>query len=129
MKLGITGASTYRDYDHFQHVMDKISVPITLIVTGGRDGVEEMARRYARQHDLSILIHHARTNPNLDWMRRFHLLLTADADNILAFNYPGTHTASLLKSVARVAGKRLNMVCLEADAVPHAIAARYGEEI
>lgn len=135
MKLGITGAATYQDYAHFQRVVQAIPVPITLIVTGGRDGVEKMARRYAREHELSVLIHNKKTDCTIDWMKAFDLLLASDADNLLAFQYPGTQTCALLKWAAKKTGKRLNTVYLEPntdeqpEALPHSIASRYGEDI
>ena len=129
MKLGITGAASYRDYDHFTRVLNAISVPVTLIVTGGRDGVEKMARRYGREHEIPTLLHYQKATESPEPLLAFHALLMADADNVLGFHYVGTHTAALLKGVATRSGKRLNMVYLEPDHVPQSIAGRYGEEI
>ena len=129
MKLGITGAATYRDYDHFCRVMQAITVPVTLIITGGREGTEGMARRYAKEYKVSRLVHPRHTSDSIDWLCGFHALLVSDADNLLAFQYIGSHAGAVLRTCARQAGKRLNTVDLESTSLPYSIAARYGEEI
>lgn len=129
MKLGITGSLEYKDYEHFKSVLLAIPVPITLIVTGGQEGIEKMARRYGREHHLPVLIHHAKAAAHIDWLVKRNAVLVNDADTLLVFNYPGTRTLGLIKSMAANAGRKCKVVYLTPDRKPESIAARYGETI
>lgn len=137
MKLGITGSSTFSDYEHLVQVLEKIPVPITLIVTGGGMGAEKMARRYARMSGISVLVHHAKPEREVGedgviTAKAFHvrnMLLVHDSDNILVFAHLGTQRVNELRGLAQVAGKRCNVVYLEHQVQPSKVASRYGETV
>jgi hypothetical protein len=53
--LGIVGSRYYNDYDNFKVIMDQWkqnNIIITEIVSGGADGVDSLAEKYATEYNI-----------------------------------------------------------------------------
>lgn len=141
MKLAITGSTKYADYDHFKQVVEAIPVPVHMLITGGQKGVEAMARQYAREKGLPVLVHHSRKEGD-DWLYRRNILLLNDCDNALLFALGYSPTARRFERLGKKLGKRVNTVQIGEPTRPtfglaapieqthhHHLASRYGEEV
>lgn len=60
MYLAIVGGRDFNDYSRFSKIVDDyirlIGVQPSVIVSGGANGVDSMAERYAREHEIHTLI-------------------------------------------------------------------------
>jgi predicted Rossmann fold nucleotide-binding protein DprA/Smf involved in DNA uptake len=54
MKLAVVGSRNFNDYWYLTTVLDEMneSNPITLIISGGAKGADELAYQYAVQHNI-----------------------------------------------------------------------------
>lgn len=88
MKLAIVGSRSFQDYALLIHSVTSFH-PInmlTLIVSGGAEGADSLAQRFAKEHGLPILIHY----PNWEkWGKTAGFSrnesIVKDADKILVF--------------------------------------------
>ena len=86
MKLAVIGSRSFQDYPRFQRVMANLKTPVELIISGGAEGADSLAERYAKEYGTSILIHHpnrARDGTRCYAVRNQKIVDGADA--LLAF--------------------------------------------
>lgn len=153
MKLAITGTRHYRNWEHFEAMLQAIPVPITMIVTSYASGVEQMARKYGRHYGIPVLSHNVhRFAHGKNWFFQKCMLLVADADNLLVMGDSACMESVTLQRMAKQAGKRIKVVEIpheecyfqhenqenndgydelseEEEARYQSIASRYGEKI
>ena len=102
MKLGITGYRNYTDYDQFCDYVDKIP-GITKIISGGCQGTDKLAERYAADHGIPVEIY----EPNWDLYGRRagpirNSLIVSNSDQIIAFIHPdGKGTLDTIKKAKK----------------------------
>ena len=60
MRVGIVGSRSFNDYWAVYHFIDKRLdlEDITLIVSGGAEGVDTLAQKYAQENEIPILIYY-----------------------------------------------------------------------
>lgn len=59
MKTIIGGSRTITDYETFERSMLEVPWEVTEIISGGAKGVDTMAERYAREHNIPFTIYTA----------------------------------------------------------------------
>jgi predicted Rossmann fold nucleotide-binding protein DprA/Smf involved in DNA uptake len=94
MKLAIIGSRTFTNYEQLKDVLAQVKTPITLIISGGAEGADALAMRYAREFGYSLLVHYPNRERygNRCYAVRNQLIVDS-ADTMLAFhdgNSPGT---------------------------------------
>ena len=59
MKLAIVGSREYTDYKEFKKTIDAFrrENQVDMIISGGAEGADEMAYRYAVQHGITFVCH------------------------------------------------------------------------
>jgi len=84
--LAVVGSRHFTDYGLFRNVMDNVRTPITSMVSGGCRGADTLAKRYADEHDIPMVIFYP------DWDRygksagyRRNQLIVERADALIAF--------------------------------------------
>lgn len=55
-KVAVVGSRSFTDYQLMEKTLDAVG-PISTIISGGANGADMMAERYAREHGISISIH------------------------------------------------------------------------
>jgi hypothetical protein len=61
MKLAIVGSRTFNDYELLCGVIDEVK-DIELIISGGANGADSLAEKYAKDHSIPTKIYHADWN-------------------------------------------------------------------
>lgn len=96
MKLAIIGTRTFTDYNRLEQTLLELypANQITQIISGGAQGTDALAERFAQQYHLPITIHEAQ------WSRYGrsagpirNQLIVNEADHVIAFwdgHSPGT---------------------------------------
>jgi len=88
--LAIVGSRSYNNYNHFsihlKHYLETYKLKIDRIVSGGANGIDTLAQKYATEHKIPITIHYA------DWARwgrsagpMRNQLIINDATHLVAF--------------------------------------------
>ena len=54
--LAITGSRKYTNYEELEKVIKSLAPNATVIITGGAKGADELAARYAKAHELELVI-------------------------------------------------------------------------
>lgn len=54
MKLAIVGTRTFNDYELMKRKLSDL-VGIELIISGGAEGADTLARRFAKEHNIEII--------------------------------------------------------------------------
>lgn len=59
MNLAVIGGRTYNNYSELESVVDSIVLGfgVTTIVSGGADGADTLAEKYAKERGLNTIIH------------------------------------------------------------------------
>ena len=85
MNYGVVGSRDFIDYELLKNTLNALS-DIALIVSGGATGADQLARRYATEHNIPIREHLP------DWQKygrsagpRRNRLIVQDSDVIIAF--------------------------------------------
>jgi YspA, cpYpsA-related SLOG family len=103
LRLGVVGWRGYKNYTRFSAVLNKkIDGRRIEIHTGDATGADEMARLFAREHSLPLVVHEA------DW-DTYRLAagplrnkkLVASIDELLAFQKSGTPGTKSVVNLAR----------------------------
>ena len=55
MKLAITGSRKYEDYEELEKVIKLLAPEATTIITGGAEGADKLAARYAKAYNLELV--------------------------------------------------------------------------
>lgn len=92
--IGIVGYRDYNDYEEFcEYVDDFIAteeVEVESIVSGGAKGTDKLAERYARDHNIRLVVYKAEWskygNPKAAHIR--NRFIVEDSDLIIAFLSP-----------------------------------------
>lgn len=102
MILAIVGSRTFTDYSLMCKVLGNVKGNITVIVSGGARGADRLAERYAREHDIELMVIPAEWDllgKSAGFERNKRIVALADA--VIAFwdgRSAGTqHTISLAK--------------------------------
>ena len=105
MILAIVGSRTFQDYVLLCHVVEQVKGNISVIVSGGAEGADTLAERYADEHGIAMKVYPANWalyGKSAGYRRNQTIVHNADA--VIAFwdgNSAGTaHTIEL----ARLAG-------------------------
>lgn len=56
MKFAIVGSRSFNDYDILCRILDEYIDPPTEIISGGAQGADSLAARYAREHNIALTI-------------------------------------------------------------------------
>lgn len=56
ISIGVVGSRSFNDYDLMVQELSRIE-GVTSIVSGGANGADKLAERYAREHGLPITVH------------------------------------------------------------------------
>lgn len=56
MKIAVIGSRSFNNYDLLEQTLNQYS--ISLLVSGGANGADSLAQKYAKQYGKSILIHY-----------------------------------------------------------------------
>lgn len=86
MKLAIIGGRDFLDYELLKSVVDKVKTPITLIVSGGANGADRLAERYARERGIPTKIFPAewdKYDKRAGFLRNVDII--TEADGVIAF--------------------------------------------
>lgn len=114
MKLAIVGSRSFQDYPRLQRIMAKLKTPVELLISGGADGADLLAERYAKQAGLSMLVHYP--NRQRDGARCFAVRnqkIVDDADAVIAFWDGLSRGTKMTIDKARRAGKKVHIVYYE----------------
>ena len=56
MKLAIVGSRKFHNYRYLENLLEPIKESIEWIISGGAKGVDTLAERYARKHNIPFLL-------------------------------------------------------------------------
>lgn len=59
----IAGSRTFTDYEKLEATMDELlrnQLPDVIVISGGAKGADELGERYAKAHDLNLIVYPAR---------------------------------------------------------------------
>ena len=115
MTWGIVGSRSFQDWDRFVVELDRLMTGqvVDRIVSGGADGADSLAERFALERGIPITVHQA------DWERyrskagpKRNRLIVRDSDVIVAF-WVGvsTGTKNTIRR-AREAGKTVHIISI-----------------
>lgn len=118
MKLAIVGTRTFDDYDVFKETLNdylkKKKITPTRVISGGADGVDSMAERWAKENDIVTTIHYP------DWKTHGkaagplrNTLIVKDADGVIAFWDKKSHGTKDSINKAKEKNKLLNVFVTE----------------
>ncbi len=98
MIFAVVGSRHFFGYERISKILDKYRPFMTGIVSGGALGVDTLAIRYAKEHDISPIEHLA------DWSKygksagyRRNKLIVRDADFMIAF--PASDSKGTINSI------------------------------
>lgn len=109
-KVGVVGSRSFTDYCLMESVLDNIS-SISKIISGGAIGADKLAERYAKEHDISLVIF------KLDWntygksagvIRNKTIVENSDA--IVAFWDGESKGTQHTINIAKDSGKNINII-------------------
>lgn len=99
MKLAVIGSRNFNDYKQLASELDRLKLKLTCIVSGGARGADQLAARYAKEHNIPLIEYlpdyekHGRSAPLVR-----NKLIVDDADEVLAFwDYKTTGTGHSIK--------------------------------
>lgn len=86
LTLGVVGSRHFTDYELLKSLIDQIrhKFRVARLVSGGCDGVDTLAARYAREHSLPMVEHLAQWEIGKRAGPLRNDLIVADADVLLA---------------------------------------------
>jgi hypothetical protein len=89
--LAIVGDRNFVNYEWLKAVIDKVNSPIYCIVSGGARGADTLAERYAREHEIDMLVHPAHWDKyGKSAGYRRNKKIVKDADAMVAFLAKGS---------------------------------------
>jgi len=85
-KIAIVGSRTFTDYEFMKQILDAHKDKIALIISGGADGADTLAQRYAKENAIPIHIYYP------DWKNygkragfRRNVIIANLAEKMIAF--------------------------------------------
>ncbi len=88
-KVAIVGCRNYSNYDEFKNYIkdwEKSNGPISVIISAGASGADNLAEKYAKEYKIEIIIHKA------DWAEQGRAAgpirntkIVNDCDTLIAF--------------------------------------------
>ena len=84
--VAVVGSRDFRNYKFFSTMLDSMLKRDDIIVSGGAQGVDSLAQRYAKEHGMTILIiypDYARFSNGATFRRNEEIVLHSDI--VLAF--------------------------------------------
>lgn len=138
MKLVILGSYRYAESAVLENIIGRFYPALSAIVTGGANrGVEKLARDYARQHGIPLIVDrlsrselawaYAEGGETFEDYADKYAPLAEQGDSFLLVTEAGAPHAGYLRRVAEAAGKPFRVAYIEAESPYTRIAARYGE--
>jgi len=111
--LAITGSRKYSDYETMKRLLKKLAPETKLIITGGANGADELAARYAAENDIELKV--IRPDYNQYFSKVAPLIrntqIVEKADKVIAFYYKKRKGGTLdTATKAQAAGKLLSEV-------------------
>lgn len=85
-KVAVVGSRAFKDYNFLKKKLDTVKDRISMLVSGGAEGADSLADRWAKDNGKSILIHYSDWK---QWGKRAGMIrnkkIVRDADIVVAF--------------------------------------------
>ena len=112
LKLAVVGSRSFNDYKKMESILEGY-LPF-ILVSGGADGADSLAERFAREKDLEIIIHYPewkKYGRRAGYLR--NTFIVRDCDKLIAFWDGRSKGTKMTISLAADKGKLKEVVVLE----------------
>ncbi|MGZ8882562.1 MAG: DUF2493 domain-containing protein [Nitrososphaeraceae archaeon] len=114
MKLAIVGYRGFNDYKLLEETCEKLmfKYEIELIISGGAEGADSLAEKYAKEHEFAMMIYkpeYWKYPGHIAPLKR-NIQIVEACDFVLAFLHPKSRGTLHAINVARELGKDLLVI-------------------
>jgi len=109
IKLAVVGSRSFDDYERMRKVLVEY-LPFILI-SGGADGADSLAERFAREEDLEVIIHYPewkKYGRKAGYLR--NSFIVRDCDKLIAFWDGRSKGTKMSIDLAKKEGKLLKII-------------------
>lgn len=111
MKTIVAGSRDFNDYEALKAMLDKLSPPITVLISGGARGADRLGIQYAQERGLSVEVYFP------DWKGRGrsagfkrNIIMAEKAERLVAFWDGKSHGTEHMITTARARGLPVTVI-------------------